>query len=153
MDKDIPVTDVRTMPELMSLQLSQPRFAMALLGTFAALALLLTVVGLYGVMTYSVSRRTREIGVRLALGAQRAMVLRMVLRDAAALLLAGIVVGLAAALAGGSALQTMLYGTPARDPLVLTAVCLVVALAGLISAYLPALRASAIEPMQALRRD
>ena len=117
------------------------------------LALTLTVVGLYGVMTYSVSRRTREIGVRLALGAQRAMVMRMILRDASVLLGAGIAVGLAAALAGGSELKSMLYGTPARDPLVLTAVCLVVALAGLISAYLPALRAAAIEPMEALRTD
>jgi predicted permease len=153
MDKDIPVTEVRTMPELMTLQLSQPRFAMVLLGAFAALALVLTVVGLYGVMMYSVSRRTREIGVRLALGAQRAMVVRMVLRDASLLLGAGIAVGLAASLAFASVLKTMLYGTAARDPLVLAAVCAVVAVTGLGSAYLPALRASAIEPMQALRMD
>jgi putative ABC transport system permease protein len=153
MDADIPVTDVRVMPELMSLQLSQPRFAMVLLGAFAALALLLTVVGLYGVMMYSVSRRTREIGVRLALGAQRAMVVRMVLRDATLLLGMGIAVGLAASLAFASVLKTMLYGTAARDPLVLAAVCAVVAVTGLGSAYLPALRASAIEPMQALRMD
>jgi putative ABC transport system permease protein len=153
MDKDIPVTDVRTMPDLMSLELSQPRFAMVLLGAFAALALILTVVGLYGVMTYSVSRRTREIGVRLALGAQRAMVMRMVLREAAILLGAGVAIGLAASLAGGSALKTMLYGTASRDPLVLTAVCIIVAAAGLLSAYLPALRAAAIEPMEALRTD
>jgi hypothetical protein len=153
MDKDIPVTEVRTMPELMSLQLSQPRFAMVLLGAFAALALVLTVVGLYGVMMYSVSRRTREIGVRLALGAQRALVVRMVLRDASLLLGAGIAVGLAASLAFASVLKTMLYGTAARDPLVLAAVCAVVAVTGLGSAYLPALRASAIEPMQALRMD
>jgi predicted permease len=153
MDADIPVTDVRVMPELMSLQLSQPRFAMVLLGAFAALALLLTVVGLYGVMMYSVSRRTREIGVRLALGAQRAMVVRMVLRDAAVLLGSGIAVGLAASLAFASVLKTMLYGTAARDPLVLAAVCAVVAIAGLGSAYLPAMRASGIEPMQALRMD
>ena len=110
MDADIPVTDVRVMPELMSLQLSQPRFAMVLLGAFATLALTLTVVGLYGVMTYSVSRRTREIGVRLALGAQRAMVVRMVLRDATLLLGTGIAVGLAASLAFASVLKTMLYG-------------------------------------------
>jgi putative ABC transport system permease protein len=153
MDKDIPVTEVRTMPELMTLQLSQPRFAMVLLGAFAALALVLTVVGLYGVMMYSVSRRTREIGVRLALGAQRAMVVRMVLRDASLLLWAGIAVGLAASLAFASVLKTMLYGTAARDPLVLAAVCAVVAVTGLGSAYLPALRASAIEPMVALRMD
>jgi len=153
LDKDIPVTDVRTMPELMSLQLSQPRFAMVLLGAFAALALILTVVGLYGVMTYSVSRRTREIGVRLALGAQRAVVLRMVLREAAILLAAGVAIGLAASLAGGSALKTMLYGTTSRDPLVLAAVCILVTMAGLVSAFLPAMRAAGIEPMEALRTD
>jgi predicted permease len=153
MDKDIPVTEVRTMPELMSLQLSQPRFAMVLLGAFAGLALLLTVVGLYGVMMYSVSRRTREIGVRLALGAQRGSVLRMVLRDASLLLSSGIVIGLAVSLAFASVLKTLLYGTAARDPLVLSAVCAVVAMTGLVAAWMPALRAAAIEPMQALRTD
>jgi predicted permease len=153
MDNDIPVTDVHTMSELMGLQLSQPRFAMVLLGAFAGLALLLTVVGLYGVMMYSVSRRTREIGVRLALGAQRAMVLRMVLRDASLLLASGIVLGLAATLSFASVLKTMLYGTASRDPLVLAAVCAVVAVTGLLAAYLPALRAAKIEPMQALRVD
>jgi predicted permease len=153
MDADIPVTDVHPMAELMSLQLSQPRFAMVLLGAFAGLALLLTVVGLYGVMMYSVSRRTREIGVRLALGAQRAMVLRMVLRDATVLLGLGIAIGLMATLAFASVLKTMLYGTASRDPWVLAAVCGVVAATGLLAAYLPALRAAAIEPMRALRVD
>src|SRR5262249_25773173 len=98
MDKDIPVTQLRTMNELMFLQLYQPRFAMVLLSTFAGLALVLTIVGLYGVMSYSVAQRTREIGVRMALGAQRSAVLKMVLRDAATLLAAGIVLGLIAAL-------------------------------------------------------
>ncbi len=153
MDRDIPVTEMRTIPELFSLELAQPRFAMALLGTFAGLALLLTVVGLYGVMAYSVSRRTREIGVRLALGAQRATVLKMVIRDAAVLIGAGILVGAAATLASASALKTMLYGTGSRDPLVLGSVCVVVAVAGLLAAYLPALRAAVIDPMTALRTD
>lgn len=153
MDADIPVTDMRTMPELMSLQMSQPRFAVVLLSTFAGLALLLTVVGLYGVMMYSVSRRTREIGVRLALGAQRAMVLRMILRDAGLLLGSGIAIGLAASLAFASVMKTMLYGTQERDPLVMAAVCAVVAVTGLLAAYLPAMRAAAIEPMQALRTE
>ena len=153
MDRDVPVTEIHTMPELLTLQLAQPRFAMALLGAFAGLALILTVVGLYGVMTYSVSRRTREIGVRLALGAQRSTVLRMVLRDAAVLVGAGMVLGVAATLASASVLKTMLYGTASRDPLVLVAVCIVVALTGLLAAYLPALRAAAINPMQALRTD
>jgi putative ABC transport system permease protein len=151
MDKDIPVTDMYTMPDLIGLQLSQPRFAMVLLGAFAGLALLLTVVGLYGVMMYSVVRRTREIGVRFALGAQRTSVLGLVLRNASLLLAAGIVIGLVVSLAFASVLKTMLYGTAERDPLVLAGVCIVVAITGLLAALLPSLRAAAIEPMQALR--
>jgi putative ABC transport system permease protein len=153
LDPDVPVTDVHTMQELMFSELSQPRFAMVLLGTFAGLAMVLTVVGLYGVMMYSVSRRTREIGVRMALGARRGIVLKMVLRDAAVLLAIGIAVGVAASLISASVLQSMLYGTGSRNPLVLTLVCIAVALAGLIAAYIPAFRAASIEPMQALRSE
>lgn len=153
MDKDIPVTQLHTMNELMFLQLSQPRFAMVLLSAFAVLALTLTIVGLYGVMTYSVTRRTREIGVRMALGAQREAVLKMVLRDAALLLGIGIVLGIAAALASASVLQSMLYGTGSRDPLVLSLVCAGVALVGLTAAYLPAFRAARVDPMVALRYE
>jgi putative ABC transport system permease protein len=152
-DKDIPVTQVRTMNELMFSQLSQPRFATVLLSTFAGLALVLTIVGLYGTMTYTVSRRTREIGVRMALGAQRGAVLTMVLRDAAILLAAGIVIGIAAALASASVLQDMLYGTGARNPLVLILVCVAVAAAGLAAAYIPAFRAAKVDPMVALRYE
>ena len=153
MDKEIPVTQDRTMRDLMSVQLSQPRFTMVLLGAFAALAITLTIVGLYGVMTYSVTRRTREIGVRMALGAQRAKVLAMVLRDAAILLAAGIAVGIAAVLASASILQSMLYGTASRDPIVLIAVCAGVAFAGLVAAYIPAFRAAQVDPMVALRYE
>jgi len=153
MDKDIPVTQVRTMNELMYSQLSQPRFATILLSTFAGLALVLTVVGLYGVMTYSVTRRTREIGVRMALGAERGAVLTMVLRDAAILLGAGIVLGIAAALISASVLRDMLYGTGSRNPLVLALVCAVVALAGVAAAFFPARRAARVDPMVALRYE
>ena len=152
-NSDLPVTNVRTMSELISLQLAQPRFAMALLGAFALLALILTIVGLYGVMAYSVSRRTREIGVRLALGAQRMAVLKMILRDAATLLLIGIGLGATASLASASVLKSMLFGAAPRDPFVLAGVCLSVALAGLLAAYIPALRAASIDPTQALRSE
>ena len=153
MDRDIPVTDMHTMRDLIALELGQARFATVLLSVFAGLALVLTVVGLYGVMAYSVVRRTREIGVRLALGAQRGMVLAMVLRQAALLVSAGVVIGIAVSVASASVLNSMLYGTGARNPVVLLLVCLLVATAGLLAAYLPALRASGIQPMQALRSD
>ncbi len=153
LDKDIPVTEVRTMQELMFRQMAQPRFAMVLMGCFAGLALVLTVVGLYGVMMYAVTRRTREIGVRMALGARRGRVLGMVLRDAAKLLAIGLGIGMLATLLASSILRSMLYGTGSRNPLVLTLVCLAVGTAGLIAAYIPALRAASIEPMEALRNE
>jgi putative ABC transport system permease protein len=153
MDKDIPVTQVRTMNELMSLQRSQPRFAMVLVSTFAGLALVLTVVGLYGVMTHAVTRRTREIGVRMALGAQRPLVMRMILRDAAILLSCGITIGGLSALASASILKSMLYGIGPRDPVVMVLVCAGIAFIGLLAAFIPARRASGIDPMVALRYE
>ena len=153
LDKNIPVTEVHTMDDLTHVQLAQPRFAMTLLGTFAALAVVLTVVGLYGVMMYAVTRRTREIGVRMALGAQRVAVLGLILRDAGRLLAIGVAIGVVATLLSSSLLSTMLYGTGSRNPLVMIAVSLAMIVAGLLAAYLPALRAASVEPMEALRSE
>jgi putative ABC transport system permease protein len=153
MDKEIPVTNVRTMQELMFLELAQPKFAMVLLGVFAALSITLTVVGLYGVMTYSIARRTREIGIRMALGAQRNHVLSKVLREAGAMLAVGIGIGVLASLFSTSLLTSMLYGTGARNPAVLILVSAVAGITGLIAAFIPARRAASVDPMQALRAD
>jgi putative ABC transport system permease protein len=153
LDKNIPVTDVQTMHDLLGMQLNQPRFAIGLMGSFAVLAMVLTVVGLYGVMLYSVSRRTREIGIRLALGAQRRTVLLMVIRESGTLLLTGATIGLLAAVASTSVLQSMLYKTATRDPIVLAGVCTVNVLIGILAAYIPARRAASVQPMQALRTD
>jgi MacB-like periplasmic core domain len=153
LDKDIPVTRVRTMNELMFRELSQPRFSMILMSTLAGLATVLTLIGLYGVMMYSVSRRTREIGVRMALGAQRVAVLKMILRDASIVLGMGVAIGIAVSLASASILQKMLYGTGSRNPVVLIEVCVAVTLAGLVAAYIPAFRAARVDPMVALRYE
>jgi predicted permease len=153
MDGNIPVTDMRTMRDRIGLQLAQPRFAMVLLSAFAGLALVLTLVGLYGVMAYSVARRRREIGVRLALGAPRQTVFRMVLHQAAVLVTIGMGLGIAAALASGSMLQAYLYGTGARNPIVLGGVCGLVAATGLLAAYVPARRAMQVDPAVALRYE
>jgi putative ABC transport system permease protein len=144
---------VRTTHERIAMELAQPRFAMVLLSTFAGLALVLTLVGLYGVMAYSVSRRTREIGVRLALGAPRRIVLQMVLRQAAVLVAIGIALGVLATLASGPMLRAFLYGTGARNPLVLAGVCGLVVVTGLLAAYLPARRAMRVDPSVALRYE
>jgi putative ABC transport system permease protein len=153
MDPDLAITQVSTMEALVSNQLTQPRFAMILLGTFAFLALGLTIVGLHGVMTYTVSRRTGEIGIRMALGAKRSTVLKTILREAAILLGIGMAIGVSVSLASASLMKNMLYGATPHDPLVFGWVVLVVAASGLIAAYFPAFRAASINPIQALREE
>jgi len=153
LDPLVPVFQVRTMEELLSAEITEPRFHTLLLACFAGIALLLTMVGLYGVMAYSVSRRTREIGVRIALGASRSTVLSMVMRQALALLACGLVLGLTASLAGERLLRSLLYGVSALDPVVLALAGLLVAVTGLLAAYLPARRAAGVDPMMALRHE
>jgi putative ABC transport system permease protein len=153
LDPLVPVFQVRTMDELLSTQVAEPRFHTLLLGCFAGIALLLTMVGLYGVVAYSVTRRTREIGVRIAFGAARSTVLFMVIKQALVLVLIGLVLGLAGALAGGMLLRSMLYGVTPLDPAVLATACCLIGLTGVLAAYLPARRATKIEPMVALRYE
>jgi putative ABC transport system permease protein len=153
LDPMVPVFQIRTMEELLSTQVTKPRFHTVLLGCFAGVALLLSMVGLYGVMAYSVTRRTREIGVRIALGASRPAVLSMVLRHALVLLATGLALGLAASLAADRLLQSMLFGISSLNPAVLGLSGLLVALTGLLAAYLPARRAAKVDPMVALRYE
>jgi len=153
LDPLVPVFQVRTMDELLSTQVTEPRFQTLLLGCFAAMALVLTMVGLYGVMAYSVTRRTREIGVRIALGATRQAVVSMILKQALLLVAVGLAAGIAGALAGDRLLEGMLYGVSSFDVRVLGLAALIVTLTGLLAAFLPARRAASVAPMTALRHE
>lgn len=153
LDPLVPVFQVRTMEELLSSQVTEPRFHTLLLSCFAGIALLLTMVGLYGVMAYSVTRRTREIGVRIALGASRSTVLSMVLKQALVLLATGLVLGLASSIAADRLMQGMLFGVSSVNPAILSLSGLLVASTGVLAAYLPARRAAAMDPMTALRYE
>jgi len=153
LDRNVPLTAIRTMKERVAEVTSRTRFIAALLGLFAGLALLLAGIGIYGVIAYNVSARTREIGIRLALGAQRSDVLRLVLGDGLKLIAAGLALGALAAAAVLRVLQTQLFGVRTTDPLTFAAVVLLLAGAGLLACYLPARRAAKVDPLSALRHD
>jgi putative ABC transport system permease protein len=150
---DIPVFGVRTMEEVVSASLSWNRYTSLLLGAFAGVALLLSVVGLYGVISYLVTQRTREMGIRMALGAQARDVVRLVMRHGARLTVAGVVLGLAGAYAFTRLLASLLYGVSARDPLTFALVPAVLAAVALAAAYVPARRASRADPLLAIRAE
>ena len=152
-DRDQPVWDVKSMQAMIAETLAEQRFSMLLLGAFAGIALLLASVGIYGVISYLVSQRTREVGIRLALGARTEDVLKLVVGRGALLAIAGVGIGMAAALAATQALSKMLFGVSATDPLTYTAVALVLAAVAVLASYLPARRAAAIDPMVALRYE
>jgi putative ABC transport system permease protein len=153
LDKQLPVYEVRTLESILSTGVAVPRFLLFLLGSFAVIALLLTAVGLYGVMAYSVARRTRELGVRIAMGASSREILGMVLKKAMLLVLVGIGIGLGGVLAAGRLVRGMLFVVGAGNPALPAAACCVVALTAALAAYLPARRAASTDPMQALRSE
>ncbi len=151
LDDRLALYDIRTLEEVVDRSLASERFATVVLTGFAAGALLLAAIGLYGVVAFSVTSRTREIGLRLALGASRSLVLRMVVWDGLRVVLAGLAVGLLAALALGRVVSTFLFETPPADPLVLASVAAILALAGALASYVPALRAARVDPAISLR--
>ena len=148
-----PLLSVLTMQDVMRASVAQQRFSMLLLSAFGVIALVLGGAGLYGVMSYTVARQMKEIGVRMALGAQRGDILGMVLREASVLVGSGLLVGVVASVAGARLLSSLVFGVAPRDPLTLASACGVLLLTGLFAAWWPARRAAATEPMQALRME
>jgi putative ABC transport system permease protein len=152
-DKDQPVWKVRTMEFLLEREVSSSRFIVRLLGALAMLALILAAVGIYGVLSYTVSQQTRDIGVRLALGAQPSDILRLVLKRGLVLALSGIAIGLALSFGLTRLISGLLYGVTATDPLTFVAIAMLLSLVALVACYVPARRATKVDPLVALRCD
>jgi putative ABC transport system permease protein len=153
MDHDLPIFGIQTMDELLAGEVASQRFNSYLLGAFAALAVLLAAVGIYGVMAYAVSQRTREIGIRLALGAEAGDVRGMVLFQGLRMAFAGIVTGLAVSFALTRLMRTLLYGVKPTDPVTFTVVSIVLLFVALAACWIPARRATRVDPMVALRHE
>lgn len=151
LDKNVTVSEVQTMQQVVRGATAQPRFYLVLLGVFATVALILAGAGIYGVMSYSVSRRTHEIGVRMALGAQRDEVVRLVTVQGMMPALSGAAIGIAGCFALTRMMSSLLYGVRPQDPLTITGVLILLVVVALGASYLPARRAAKADPMVALR--
>jgi predicted permease len=152
-DRNVPLSNPSTLGEIVADSIEQPRFFAVLTAAFALLALTLAAIGIYGVMTYVVSQRTTEIGVRMALGASPGEVFRLVVADGLKLTAAGIVLGAAASLAGARALTALLFGVRPGDPTTLVVMAAVLVLVATAACTLPARRATQVDPMVALRAE
>jgi putative ABC transport system permease protein len=152
-NKSVPLGNPRTMNDIIARTLLQKRFTMVLLSIFAGAALLLAAIGLYGVISYSVAQRTREMGIRIALGAQRSDVLRLILRQGMTLVAAGVVFGVAASLGLTRLIASFLYGISASDPITFFVLSAALVFVAFIACWLPARRASSIDPIVALHSE
>jgi putative ABC transport system permease protein len=152
-DKNAPITDLASMDQVVAGSVAEPKFQAMLLGAFGALGLFLAMIGIYGVISYGVTQRTREIGVRMALGAQRRDVLRMVIAEGMTLAAAGVALGLGAAVALARFLRSMLFGIKPTDPATFAGVAILLATIALFACYIPARRAMRVDPMDALRYE
>jgi putative ABC transport system permease protein len=153
LDPNLPVANVRTMDQVVGSAIAEPRFTMTLLAVFAAIALLLGAIGIYGVLAYTVSRRTHEIGIRMALGAGARSIVRMVVLQGIGMVAAGAALGVLAAAGATRVLEALLYGVTTTDPVTFAAVPLMLIGVALLAAYLPARRATRVDPMIALRSE
>jgi putative ABC transport system permease protein len=149
----VPLYAVRAMTDIVAANVAQRRFLMRLLVTFGILATALALLGIYGVMAYSVSQRTREIGIRMAIGARQSDVSRMIISRGLAMTAAGVVVGLAASLVLSQLVESQLFGVQPTDPLTLTMVCALMSVVAAAAAWLPARRAARVDPVVALRSE
>ncbi len=153
LDKNLPVANLRTMDELMTASVAPPRFRTILVSMFAVVGLLLSAIGIYGVMAYAVTERTHELGVRIALGADRGDVLRIVLGEAAWLAACGVTLGIAGALGATRLIQALLFGVTPTDALTFAAIAMLLTATALVASYVPARRATRVDPMVALRYE
>jgi ABC-type antimicrobial peptide transport system permease subunit len=152
-DPDVPIAETLTLPMQMAGGNLELRYTAGFASFAAVLAILLSSIGLYGALAFSVSRRTKEIGIRMAVGAESTTVLAMVLRDGMTVILVGASIGIVLAIGGSGVIRHLLYGSGATDTLVYVAATLVVVLTGLIACWVPARRAASVEPMSALREQ